>query len=196
MSNPERVNIFVDGEFYCGIDGFHLYGLGLRKGAELSEQQIRALEEIREQEAVNSKAMSLLSYRDRSTFELKKRLLAEGFGAEAVKKCIGTLVKMGAVNDAAFVRRYAESARGRYPRGKILAKLWEWGVPYSFSRPIVEEVCSPEEETEMALALARKKAASVKAASRYERRAALYRYLTGKGFDGDTASAAVEEALG
>ena len=37
MSNPERVNIFVDGEFYCGIDGFHLYGLGLRKGAELSE---------------------------------------------------------------------------------------------------------------------------------------------------------------
>ncbi len=48
----------------------------------------------------------------------------------------------------------------------------------------------------MALALARKKAASVKAASRYERRAALYRYLTGKGFDGDTASAAVEEALG
>ena len=195
QADPQRVNIFVDGEFYCGLDAFHLYGLSLKKGETLTSGQIEALEAVRQRESCSRKAMSLLSYRDRTGFELKKRLRAAGFGETVVNETVETLVKIGAVNDAAFVRNYALGQKGRYPARVILKKLWETGVPFSFSEPIVAEICSPEDEESSALAAAQKKAPLIKAPSDYERRAKLVRFLLGKGYGTETAVRAAKEAL-
>ncbi|MBO4548125.1 MAG: RecX family transcriptional regulator [Abditibacteriota bacterium] len=196
QNNPERVNLYIDGEFWCGLDAFHLYGLSLKKGAELSEEQLRALSAVRQQEGCNRKAMNLLAYRDRSGFELKKRLRAEGYGEANIEETLKLLRGMGLLNDAEFVRNYAASANGRLPRGRVLSKLAELGVPFSFAEPIVEEVMDPGCELAAATELAVKKARLIRAASGYERREKLYRYLRGRGFDGDTISKALSDALG
>ena len=195
QSDPQRVNIFVDGEFYCGLDAFHIYGLSLKKGQELTPEQIEALEAVKQRESCSRKAMNLINYRDRTGFELRKRLMAAGFGETVVNETVETLVRIGAVNDAAFVRNYALSQKGRYPAGIILKKLWATGVPFSFSEPIVSEICGPEEAYGSALAAARKQAPLIKASSEYERKAKLVRYLQGRGYRGDTVFQAAAEAL-
>ncbi|MBR4749206.1 MAG: RecX family transcriptional regulator [Abditibacteriota bacterium] len=193
QNNPERVNIYIDGEFFCGLDAFHLYGLSLKKGAELTEEQLRTLAGIRDQEACTRKAMNLLAYRDRSGFELKKRLRAEGYGEANIEETLKLLRGMGLLNDAEFVRNYAASANGRLPRGRVLSKLAELGVPFSFAEPIVEEVMDPGCELAAATELAAKKLRLLRGGTGYERRDRLYRYLRGRGFDGDTISKALSE---
>ena len=38
-NNPDRVNIYVDDKFFCGLDVEILYSLCLKEGNELTEEQ-------------------------------------------------------------------------------------------------------------------------------------------------------------
>src|SRR5262245_49714276 len=99
-NNPERVNVYLDGEFAFGLN--ELDAVPLRKGQQLSESEI---DELRQKDAVVKAvdyAANLLSYRPRSTQEIRERLLKQSFNDVVADAAIDKLQRLGYLDDRAF----------------------------------------------------------------------------------------------
>src|SRR4030042_6482505 len=72
--NPERVSVFIDGEFAFGISQSLKYDKKLEIGKNLSENQIEELIEKDQVERLTEKALKFLSYRPRSEREVRDHL--------------------------------------------------------------------------------------------------------------------------
>ncbi|MBQ0104428.1 MAG: hypothetical protein KBT47_00115, partial [Armatimonadetes bacterium] len=84
-NNPDRVNIFANNCFFSGLDIEFLVSLSLKEGDEITPETERA---VREQNALSKclrKALSLLNYRDRTTYELKRKLLEHKFDEKEIE---------------------------------------------------------------------------------------------------------------
>src|SRR5258708_35493559 len=74
VSNPERVNVFVDQRFLLGVDAAVIFQMGLEVEQELEPAQLAQLQgEAALQQAVE-RAYNFLSYRPRSREEVRRYL--------------------------------------------------------------------------------------------------------------------------
>ncbi|HEX8905763.1 MAG TPA: hypothetical protein VF771_13015, partial [Longimicrobiaceae bacterium] len=77
--HPERVNVFVGGEFRLGVAAELIAAELLRVGDEVDEERLAALEARDHAWKARDAALSLLSHRARSKTELARRLRRKGF---------------------------------------------------------------------------------------------------------------------
>jgi regulatory protein len=116
QGNKERVNVYLDDEFAFGLnlmDAVHL-----RKGQELSDKDIA---ELRQKDAIVKaidSAANLLSYRPRSTQEIRQRLQKKGYNEAVIEVAIERMSNLGYLDDEAFARFWIESRNRSKPRGK------------------------------------------------------------------------------
>ena len=134
-----RVNLYLDGRFFCGLERLTCVSHGLVVGKEISESEIEKIQQESEASVAFDKAATYLSVRMRSKKEIKTYLSGKGFLPQVVESCIKKLEEYGYVND----RTFAEELIRSYPslgRGAIRRKLAEKGV----SQNIVEELLRDE----------------------------------------------------
>ncbi len=90
------------------------------------------MEEIKRIEAVREAALKILNYSDKTSFELRKKLMEKGFEEEYVNLVIGSLLESGIVDDSRYARIYIKS---KTESGKgymwIKNKLYQKGVESS-----------------------------------------------------------------
>ena len=72
QKNPQRVNIYLDGEFAFGLAV--VVAAWLKVGQELGEEKIASLKMQDEREVTYQKALHFLSYRPRSSAEVRQNL--------------------------------------------------------------------------------------------------------------------------
>ena len=70
------MNIYLDGEFAFGLAG--IVAAWLKLGQELGEEKIASLKAEDEREVTYQKALHFLSYRPRSSAEVRQNLLKHG----------------------------------------------------------------------------------------------------------------------
>ena len=75
--------------------------------------------------------MRLLARRDHGTAELQRRLLAQGFPAEAVEQAIARGIELGYLDDARYVERLSRAllAAGRAAGPRLVLELRRRGLP-------------------------------------------------------------------
>jgi regulatory protein len=75
--------------------------------------------------------LRLLARRDYGTAELQRRLLAQGFPAEAVERAIARGIEFGYLDDARYVERLTRSllAAGRAAGPRLVLELRRRGLP-------------------------------------------------------------------
>src|SRR5215207_9499769 len=115
-NNPERVNVYLDGEFAFGLN--EMDAVTLRKGQQLSESEI---DELRQKDTVVKAvdyAANLLSYRPRSTQEIRERLLKHSFNDVVADAAIEKLQRLGYLDDRAFARFWIEDRNRFKPLGR------------------------------------------------------------------------------
>lgn len=141
-------------------------------------------------------AIGLLEHRDRSTADLRKRLLDRGYDPDTVEETMARLGREGFVDDVRFAERYASSMRELrgYGTQRIGAELAKRGI----DREVAAAATAIERSDERALceALALKRARSLPASLPQDQ--ALRRlagYLGRKGFGADLVWAAAKHAL-
>ncbi len=95
-------------------------------------------------------ALFLLKIRDRSSGEIKDKMVRKGFSSEEVKKAVDTLFEHQFLNDEKFAKSYVRSQIGRKPRGKyqLAAKLKKLHI----DNEIIENTFNGLEIDETALA--------------------------------------------
>jgi regulatory protein len=127
--NPNRVNVYLDGDFGFGIS--KIVAAWLKIGQVLSDEKIQALQAEDAQEVAFQNALKVISYRPRSVREVQKKLKENGFDDTVIQSVIGRLGEIGLLEDKAFAQAWIENRTVFRPRSRRLMamELRQKGVP-------------------------------------------------------------------
>jgi regulatory protein len=189
VKNPQRVNIYLDGEFGFGLAG--LVAAWLKVGQELGEEKIASLKAEDESEVTYQKALHFLSYRPRSAMEVRQNLLKRGIDESLVDGTMDRLQDGGLVNDDTFARAWVENRNTFRPRGKpaLRMELRRKGL----SDEVIQSVLDALPEDSLALEAARKYMRRLAGLEWTEFRQKLGGFLARRGFSYATIAPVVSE---
>jgi regulatory protein len=192
VRDPERVSVFVDGEFRVGLPRAVAAEQGLHVGQELTDEDVQRLEELGQISLAVEAAIRLLSFRPRSRSELEGRLRRKGFDDAVVEAAIERIARLGYVDDEEFARYWIDNRVRNRPRGKrmLAAELRAKGVP----KAVIDETLDDTEIDEYgeALQLARKRITQLQGLEPAARERRLTGYLQRRGFGWETVRAVLE----
>jgi len=153
--NPQRVNLYLDGEFACGLS--RILAAWLQVGQELSPEKLASLQTDDEREVVYQKALHFLSFRPRSSREVQDNLQRRGIAAELVEETIARLQADKLLDDQAFSRAWVENRNTFRPRSKsaLRMELRRKGISDELIQSTLDEQV---DEEALALEAARKQA--------------------------------------
>jgi len=152
-NNPQRVNIYLDGEFAFGLSKF--VANWLKIGQELSDQNMIELQSQDEFEKAYQKALYIISYRPRSTKEVKERLYRLEIPRILVQGILDKLHEKQFLNDRTFAIEWVENRCAFKPRSRYLLRreLFLKGI----SEDIIDQSLESVDDLEMAYKAANKK---------------------------------------
>jgi len=110
----DRVNIFLDDEYAFSLQS--ILAAGLRHGQELTEEDVRRLQQQDAVETMYENALHYLSFRPRSEQEMRRHLQKRGADEDITEQVLGRLKRAGLINDAEFVRFWIENRETHRPR--------------------------------------------------------------------------------
>ena len=188
--NPDRVNVYLDGEFAFGLA--KIVAAWLSVGAELSEEKISELRAKDDVEVAMQKAWNFLSYRARTEKEMRDRLAKYGYEEPVIEEVLRRMTRHGYVNDGAFATQWVENRSEFRPRGAraLRMELRRKGV----ADQTIDEVVADLDERNLALQAARKKARRYTELEWPDFRKKLYGFLARRGFNYDDINHAVQQA--
>jgi len=130
---------------------------------------------------IEEKCLRLLAARERSSGELLKRLVADGFSAEEAEAEVDRLVSAGVVDDERFCRCYVEGKRNQgWGMRRIIRSLKEYAIDARDFPELFSEYSDDTDELERAEA-----ALQLYHSRARDQYSARYRYLVTKGFSLD-----------
>lgn len=195
--NSKRWNLYVDGEFACGISEDTFLNFGLRTNDEITDETIDEIKKFDEYQYSKKSALDFLSYRIRSVKEITDKLKSRKISAGTIEKTIEHLEKLGLINDEEFAKQLVQSKTGRKPAGKsvIRQKLFQKGISKDVAEKVIEELYSSEKEKELILEVYGKYLRKVKGQDKFSRRKKMFEYLMRKGFDVDLINELLNEKI-
>ena len=155
----------------------------------------------RETPTVRGAALRLLSRREHSRGELRRKL-TEKFGREfagEIERTLDDLAGRDLLSDIRFARAYAREVCGKFAARRIRAELKKRGVGEDETESALAEIGMLEADSESELARAREMIARRRRAdgedsdSIARENARLMRWLAARGFSFETARRAVEK---
>ena len=192
--NKERANIYVDDNFFMGVNAAIVYDLGLKKGEEIDEAKLKELIYKEGLSKAKNKAMSILNRTAISEKKLREKL--SDYSDEIVDEVLDKLKEYGFINDLELSKRIANdnSNISRFGTNKIRQNLYKKGI----SKEVIEEVLEDidqDEQLENAIYLARKRYEKLKGEDSRKVYQKLTQHLLYKGFNYDIVKKAINEAL-
>lgn len=124
----DRVNLFIDGEFFAGVSAETVLKLRLKAGDEVnSERLAEILAETERTEAVQKAADYALKTL-KTKRQIKDYLLRKGYSEEAVWYAVDKLKEYGYIDDKEYSIRFIESTSKTQGRRLAEYKLMMKGV--------------------------------------------------------------------
>lgn len=184
-----RVNLYVDGRFYCGLELVTFARSRLKPGDEVDEDELLKLITESETGTAFEKAVALVSRRRRTKSEIRQHLKEKGYPAPVIASVLEKLIEYRYVDDAEFCRSYIRDYGQRLGVRSIKQALKKHGVPDS----VIEDVLDESEVDEASAA--KKTAEKFVRTHKNTDKIKLTRHLFSKGFSYDIIKEAVNEAL-
>jgi len=119
--NPNRVNVFLDGEFAFGLD--RLVAAWLKVGMELTAEKAADLQSQDAVEAAYQKALHFISYRPRSEMEIRKRLVEKDIDEPVIEAVLERLKIAQWIDDQQIARTWVENRSAFRPRSHRMLAL-------------------------------------------------------------------------
>jgi regulatory protein len=115
-NNPNRVNVYLDGEFAFGLA--RIVAAWLQVGQMLDEGKIAGLQAEDSRERAMQQALLFLSYRARSENEIRKNLSKHEIPDGVIEETIERLRREGFADDKKFASAWVENRSTFRPRGR------------------------------------------------------------------------------
>ena len=193
--NHKRYNLYLEGEFYCGLYDDTLLKYGLASGDDVTEKQIEEIRGFDEYIYGKRIAFDYLSYRIRTISEIKKRLKKAKLQEETIEKVITHLKELKLVDDEAFARQLVAEKIKNKPSGKrmIEKKLYEMGIPKQVGESVLDELMDEETEKSLAVKVYDKLLPKLQGLDRQEARKKIFAKLASRGFNFDIINEIIRE---
>lgn len=180
-----RVSIFLNNKFFCGIPEVLQLKLNLFEGKEIDEISMRALIEEKEIADAKEKVLRLLNRRMYAEKEIREKLHTKGYEEETIEVVVQDLKEISIINDYAFTKAFVSDRLRLKPEGsfKISYELKRKGIKKSIIEKVFIEQHVVEDDSKRALQIAKKRLKvlqSVKEKKVKKRR--LYNFLLRRGF--------------
>lgn len=187
QKNGERYNIYLKiGEkeiFGFSVDQDVLIEWQLKRGMELTEDEIAKIKADDEVKKAYHQSLQYLSYRMRSKKEIDNYLHKKGYSQETIKKVIKKLSSYDFVNDAMFAEMFVQAKIQTSMKGPALLKqqLSQKGIDQHIIDETLDQF-SFEEQVKNAVKIIEKKLPSLKKYSTKQKQNKLAQYLLSKGY--------------
>ena len=193
--HPHRRSIFLDGEFFKGVDEGVVVRLGLKKDQDIDEKRIHEILLSEEKRKAKDYGLNLLSFRGRSIGEMRQRLEERGFDEEIVGSVVKELKKMEFLDDLKFAREWVRSRMEGSPKGSygLRLELQEKKVSDVIIHVVLEEYSEKYDEREVARTLAMKRMRVLANKERGVIQGRLADFLTRRGFSYNVIKDVVHE---
>lgn len=186
--NPDRVNVYLDGEFAFGLS--RIVAAWLEHGQQLSQNEIDELVRKDASEVGFQKALRLLDYKPRTEQEIRTRLKQKGFEPEQIEQVVQRLLSTHLVHDEQFAASWVENRNQFRPSSQRVLRyeLRHKGI----NEEIIERaLIGSEDELELARRAAQKMTRRLVNLDWQEYRKKLSAFLARRGFTYETISQVV-----
>ncbi len=179
VRNKRRISVFLDGEFAFGVPD--IVAATLRVDQELSQADIDDLQGRATIEVAKQSAMRFISYRPRSSAEVRNNLKKKAYEPDVIDVVIDWLPTVHMLDDFEFARYWIDQRETFKPRSRMVLamELNQKGVP----RAIIDEVIGDVNEVESAYRAAEKRKGRWESLPEDQFRLKMYRYLQSRGFN-------------
>lgn len=154
--DPNRVNLYIDGDFFCGISLDTLASENLYEGLDISEEVLDRLLQRDLKSRFLTRVTEYLSHSPKTEFQVYRYLknlkfkkkntwFKEDINIDWDKlfdEIVGKLKEYKYIDDENFARTFVQSRMRNKPRGRsvLIGELMSKGV----SKEIAQKVCSEE----------------------------------------------------
>jgi len=114
--NPQRVNVYLDGEFAFGLA--RIVAAWLQVGQTLTDEKIAALQGEDAREMAYQRALRFLSYRPRSLAEIRRNLRKHEAPEAVIAATLERLQRNGLADDEQFAQAWVENRNTFRPRSR------------------------------------------------------------------------------
>ena len=175
--NKNRVNLYLNEKFYCGLSLEAVVKYNLKVGQEIDEQKLEFLQTDSEKEIAQNKAISYISKYQKTEKELKDYLIKKGFDEEIVLEVIKKLKEYSFVDDDIYAKNFIKSKSKRSGKRKLSFELKKRGIDENLINENIKEYA---DDSETILPLCEK---YLKNKPRdYKTKQKAYRFLSSRGF--------------
>lgn len=182
-----RANIYLDGSFCCGLSLTCVFSYRLKEGDEISSERLEEIQLESEKDAAFDRALNYISATMKTEKDVREYLRKKGYLPVIEDYVIEKMLSYGYIDDGEYARAYIKSAEGRSGKNMIEQKLRAKGISQKAIASALEEM---PEQTPAAKAVFEKYMRGKEYTKENLYKA--FRYLLGKGFDYETAKAALE----
>ena len=193
--NNKRYNLYIGGEFYCGLYDDTILKFGIASGDDISVEKLQHIRDFDEYIYGKKISFDYLSYRIRTTAEIKKKLKSKDISPVIIEKVINHLNELGLLNDEEFAKQLITEKIKNKPAGKRLLqqKLFEKGISKQVSETSISKFLTEEAEKQMALKVYDKLKPKLKGIEKQKAKQKIYETLARKGFEYDIINEIIRE---
>ena len=176
--NPNRVNIYLDGEYAFSLA--RIVAAWLRVGQELEDEKIKGLQAEDGRERAIQQALLFLSYRSRSESEIRQNLRKHEIPEDVIEHTLQRLRQDGLANDDQFAQAWVENRSAFRPRSRrmMAVELRQKGLDSEAVSSALENV----DDEALAYEAAQKKVSRLKYLGWLDFRKKLSEFLARRGF--------------
>ena len=189
-NDKKRVSIFLDGQFFCGIEKITQMTNNLQVGDMISEEKLYALVEESEYTCAFERAVKALSRSNKTKKQLVTYLKGKSFDNRVIGRVINKLEEYGYLDDSQFATTFIEIKKRGWGKRRLEAELNFKGV----DAKIVEEAVSKIDDEDENAYLVAKKYCKTRPVD-YDLKVKAFRYLVSKGFTYDSVNAALDRLI-
>ncbi|MBQ8424798.1 MAG: RecX family transcriptional regulator [Clostridia bacterium] len=183
QKNKNRVNIFVDDSFFCGLERETAVIFGLKTGKEVDESYLKDAISKSEEKRAFDKSINYISIRNHSKKELYDKLLKKDYNRETIENVLEKLEEYHYIDDEKFAKAFIEQNK-KYSKMVLSNKLYQKGI----DKEIIDrclEVVEEDDEFNNCLLVTEKLLKSTKIES-FNDKQKLFAKLVRRGFKVDT----------
>jgi regulatory protein len=187
--NTERINVFVDDKFFCGLAIDDVVKTGLVADMEVDEEFLSNLLSRSGENDMFNRALVYILRSPRTEQEIQRFLSRKkDCSAEMTAKIIERLKTMNYINDEAYAKMFAATKHVKSSARAIKMKLKQKGVKSDLVDAATSDIGKQD-------VLARAVAEKYMRYREYDQKnlASLHRYLVSKGFEYDAVNEIIEE---
>ncbi len=185
--DPNRVNLYLDGEFAFGLA--RIVAAWLKVGQRLDDEKLAALQVEDARERAYQQAMLFLSYRARSEREIRRNLHKHEVPEAVIEETLERLRRERLADDDQFARMWVENRNTFRPRSRraLSLELHQKGLEEDAIQSALQNV----DETALAYEAARKRVTRLQGLEWNEFRKKLSEHLARRGFPYETIATTV-----